>query len=283
MRRFEGASVFITGASSGIGAALARAFAAEGANVALVARRPDRLEQVSRDIEAAGGRALVCACDVADAEGLRAAADTAAEALGGIDVVVANAGFGVSGCLEALTLGDYRRQFEVNFFGVIATIQAVLPHLIRSKGRLGVVGSLAGCFGSPTTSAYNASKAAVMSLTESVYHELDEHGVSVTCINPGFVASEIRSVNNEGKYTGNPDPVPQWLVLPAEKAAADMLRALHRRRPVVFITAHARWLARLNRLSPRLVRWVVRRMTRGKLAKFQAARRNTRPGPPDSA
>jgi short-subunit dehydrogenase len=283
MRRFEGASVFITGASSGIGAALARAFAAEGANVALVARRADRLEQVSREVEAAGGRAVVCACDVSDEEGLRAAANTAAEALGGIDVVVANAGFGVSGCLEALTIEDYRRQFEVNFFGVIATIQAVMPHLIRSKGRLGVVGSLAGCFGSPTTSAYNASKAAVMSLTESVYHELDEHGVSVTCINPGFVASEIRSVNNEGKYTGNPDPVPQWLVLSAEKAAEDMLRALHRRRPVVFITAHARWLARLNRLSPCLVRWVVRRMTRGKLAKFQKARRNTHPPSPNGA
>lgn len=275
MRRFEGKSVFITGASSGIGAAAAALFAREGANVALVARRADRLDEVRRTVEAAGGRALALVCDVGDAAGLKTAADTAAEAFGGIDVVLANAGFGVAGSLERLTLDDYRRQFEVNFFGLIATVQAVLPHLKKTRGRLGVVASVAGVFGTPTTSAYNSSKAAVTLLAESLYHELDEEGVSVTCIKPGFVASEIRSVNNEGRYTGNPDPVPQWLVMPTETAARKMVNALYRRRPEAVITGHAKALVLAHRICPGLLRWVVRRMTKGKLGKFQKARRNT--------
>ncbi len=275
MRRFEGKSVFITGASSGIGAAVAGAFAREGANVALVARRAERLEEVRRTVEAAGGRALVLACDVGDPEGLKAAADEAAAAFGGIDVALANAGFGVAGAFERLSLADYRRQFEVNFFGLIATVQAVLPHLKKSRGRLGMVGSVAGVFGTPTTSAYNSSKGAVILLAESLYHELDEFGVSVTCINPGFVASEIRSVNNEGRYTGNPDPVPQWLVMPTETAARKMVNALYRRRPVAVITGHAKAMVLGHRICPGLLRWVIRRMTKGKLGKFQKSRRNT--------
>ncbi len=275
MRRFEGKSVFITGASSGIGASVAGVFAREGANVALVARRADRLEEVRRTVEAAGGRALVLPCDVGDPAALKEAADAAAAAFGGIDVALANAGFGVAGAFERLGMDDYRRQFEVNFFGLIATLQAVLPHLKKSRGRLGVVASVAGVFGTPTTSAYNSSKAAVILLSESIYHELDEVGVSVTCIKPGFVASEIRSVNNEGRFTGNPDPVPAWLVMPTETAARKMVNALYRRRPVAVITGHARAMVLLHRLCPGLLRWVVRRMTKGKLAKFQKARRNT--------
>jgi short-subunit dehydrogenase len=272
-QRFEGKSVFITGASSGIGAALAKAFALEGARVALLARRTDKLEQVKRDIEARAGQAIIFQCDVTDAEGLKLAAEQTAEAFGGIDVVVANAGFGVSGPFENLGIDDWRHQFEVNVFGLINTIYATLPALKESKGRLGLLGSVAGKLGLPMTSPYNVSKFAVNGLAECIYHEFDEVGVSVTCINPGFIESEIRSVNNDGVYTGNPDPVSGRLIMPAEKAARLIVDAMHKRRPELILTRLGKLVLLVNRLFPGLTRWTIRHFTRGKLAGFQKKRR----------
>ena len=272
-RRFEGKSVFITGASSGIGAAVAKAFAAEGAKVALLARRTDKLEQVKHEIEAVGGRAVLFQCDVTDVEGLKAAAEQAVQAFGGIDVVLANAGFGISGPFENLSVDAFRRQFEVNVFGMMNTIYATLPALKQSKGRLGLLGSVAGRLGMPMTSPYNVSKYAVIGLAECIYHEFDEVGISVTSIIPGFIESEIRSVNNDGVYTGNPDPVPAMFIMPVEKAARLIVDALFRRRPELILTRLGKLALLINRISPALTRWTIRRFTRGKLAEFQKKRR----------
>jgi short-subunit dehydrogenase len=273
-QRFEGKSVFITGASSGIGAALAKAFALEGARVALLARRTDKLEEVKREIEARAGQAIIFQCDVTDADGLKIAAEETVEAFGGIDVVLANAGFGVSGPFENLSVEDWRHQFEVNVFGLINTVYATLPALKESKGRLGLLGSVAGKLGMPMTSPYNASKFTVVGLAECLYHEFDEVGVSVTCINPGFIESEIRSVNNNGVYTGNPDPVPGRFIMPAETAARLIVDAMHKRRPELILTRLGKLAVLANRLSPALTRWTIRHFTRGKLAAFQKKRRS---------
>src|SRR6185436_16532555 len=127
--KFLGQVVLITGASSGIGAALARAFAREGANLVLAARRADRLAALAAEIEREGRRALSVTCDVTRDGDLERAAAAARTAFGGIDVAVANAGFGVVGPVERLTLDDYHRQFETNVFGVLRTIHATLPDL----------------------------------------------------------------------------------------------------------------------------------------------------------
>ncbi len=272
-QRFDGKSVFITGASSGIGAAMAKAFAAEGARVALLARRTDNLEQVKREIEARARQVIIFQCDVTDSEGLKTAAERTVESFGGIDVVLANAGFGISGPFENLTVDDFRRQFEVNVFGLMNTIYATLPALRQSKGRLGLLGSVAGRLGTPMTSPYNVSKFAVIGLAECIYHEFDEIGISVTCINPGFVESEIRSVNDDGVYTGNPDPVPGRFIMPAEKAARLIVDAMHRRRPELILTRLGKLALIINRVAPALTRWTIRRFTRGKLAEFQKKRR----------
>jgi len=275
MGRFDGKVVLITGASSGIGEALAREFAREGAAVALVARRKDRLEAVKADIEKGGGRAAVFACDVTDGEAIRQVAVQVVEQFGRLDVAVANAGFGVAGQITSLTVDDYRRQFELNYFGTLNTIYAALPALEKSRGRLVLVGSVAGKVFTPSTSAYNSSKAAIIGLAESIWHELDEIGVSVTCVNPGFVASEIRSVDNYGRYTGNPDPVPSWLVMPAEKAARLIARAVWRRQPEYIVTFHGKLAVWLQRHFPGLVRRIIRMATRGRLEKVRKMRRNT--------
>jgi short-subunit dehydrogenase len=255
---FQDKVVFITGASSGIGAATARAFAREGARVALAARRKERLETLAGEITKSGGTAMVVACDVCQRSSLDAAVAEIVAAWGGIDVVLANAGFGVAGAVAKLTTDDFRRQFDTNFFGVIDTLYAALPHLIESKGRFGVVASVAGRVATPLTAPYCSSKFALVGFTEALYYELRRKDVSVTCINPGFVTSEIRSVNNDGQYTEAPDPVPQWLVMPAETAARQVVRGLYRRKAEIVITLHGKLAVALNRHFPGLMRLLVR-------------------------
>src|SRR5262245_37331501 len=141
MGRFDGKTVLITGASSGIGAAMAHEFVRQGAAVALAARRTDRLDRVVDDIRAAGGRALAVACDVTkDGDVEHAVAETRT-ALGPVDVAVANAGFGVVGPFERLTVDDHRRQLETNVFGVLRTAYATLPDLLRQRGCFVIIGS----------------------------------------------------------------------------------------------------------------------------------------------
>lgn len=273
-RRFEGKTAFITGASSGIGAELGRQLAREGARLVLTARRKEKLDEVCESIHRLGGDAVGIACDVTDRAALDVAAAEAVSAFGAIDVVVANAGFGVSGPLENLTTEDFRRQFDTNFFGVLDTIYATLPHLIASRGRLGLVSSVFGRLGGPTTSAYCASKFAVVGLAESIYYELAEKGVSVTCINPGVVASNIRMVDNENRWKeGRRDPAPQWLIVPTDKACREIVDALYKRRFEAVITGHGRVACFLARHCPRSFRFAIRQATKGKLERLGQRKR----------
>lgn len=270
---FKDKAVFITGASAGIGEALARDFAQQGAKVVLAARRKDRLDALCDEIVARGGAALAVACDVTSRESIDAAMAAAVETFGGLDVVVANAGYGVSGAMPKLDTPDYRRQFETNVFGLIDTAYAALPYLMETKGRLGLVGSVMGRMGCPTFAPYCASKFAVNGFAESIYYDLLERGVSVTVINPGIVASELRSLNNRGEHTGKPDPAPKWITMPADKAASQIVRALYKRKPEFIVTRHGKAIVWLYRHFPGLVRTVLRRSSRGKLDKIETAKR----------
>ena len=270
----DGKSVFITGASAGIGAELARAFARRGARVAATARRKDRLDALAREIETSGGRAIALAGDVTDRTSLDLAVQATAQAFGGIDVAVANAGFGVSGQFTALTTEDYRRQFDTNVFGVIDTIYAVLPHLRESRGRLGIVSSIMGRIGAPTSSAYCSSKFALCGLAESLYYEFGEQGVSVACIEPGVVASDFRITDNRAVVNeADTDPAPTWLIVPTERAAHDIIRALGKRKFEAVITGHGKVLTFLTRHFPRTCRWAGRHATRGKLERIEQHKR----------
>jgi short-subunit dehydrogenase len=259
MGRFTDHVVLVTGASSGIGAALAREFARQGADLVLLARRLDRLRALAADIESQGRRALVLAADVTVDGDLERAAAAVRERFGRIDVVVANAGFGVVGSVERLTLDDYRRQFETNVYGVLRTIWATLAELKRARGRLVIIGSVAGHVASPGSSPYAMSKFAVRALAEALGHELAPAGVAVTLVSPGFVESEIRRVDNQGRLQESaPEPVPRWLLVPVATAARPIVRAVARRRREVVITGHGKLTVLVQRHAPWLIAAAVR-------------------------
>lgn len=276
-RCFEGKRVFITGASSGIGAALARELARQGARVALAARREDRLQQVHEQISQAGGEAISIVCDVTRRPMLDAAVAQAVEAFGGIDVAVANAGFLVTGQLAELTTEDFRRQFDTNVFGVIDTAYATLPHLVASKGQLVIVSSVLGRLGLPATSAYCASKFALVGLAESLYYELAEQGVAVTCINPGIVDSEIRIVDNRGVLQPDrEDPASPWLRVPTDKAARTIARYIHKGKFEAVITGHGKVATWVGRHFPRTLRFLIRQGARRKIDVLEGRKRGHR-------
>ena len=265
--RFHGKVVLITGASSGIGEEMALQLARAGARLSIAARRTDRLEQLRDQICAAGGtEPLIVACDVTrDEDPPRAVAQTL-EHWGRLDVVIANAGFGVVGAFAELSLGDYRRQFETNVFGVLRTLQAALPAVLDSRGQLVLLGSVAGWTASPGTSPYAMSKFAVRALANAITPELALKGVHVTLISPGFVESDIRRVDNQGQLNANAaEPIPRWLVMARSEAVQTMLRAIARGQREVIVTGHGKLFVLLERFFPWVLRAAARRMaaTRG--------------------
>lgn len=255
--KFSDQVVLITGASSGIGEATAYEFAKEGAKLALIARRKDRLEMVKEKIIQNKGIAEIFVADVTNYEELKNAVEGIIRTWGKLDVVLANAGIGVPGHILQLKAEDFRRQFETNFFGVINTIETTLPYLIKQKGRLGIVGSVAGRVCTPLSAPYCSSKFAVVALSECIYYDLKPMGVSVTLINPGFVKSEIRHKNKYGELTNRPDPVPSFLVMPTEKAGKQIVCALYRRIPELIITKHGKLSIFFGRHFPRTYRFLL--------------------------
>jgi short-subunit dehydrogenase len=254
--RFRNQTVLITGGSAGIGAALARRFAAEGARLILTARRLDKLREVAASFGTSHAGIELVACDVTKDGDLEAAVAQATRGGRALDVVVANAGFGVAANLEALTLVDYRRQLETNVFGVLRTVYATLAELKKSRGRLAIIGSVAGYIPQAGASAYGMSKFAVRALAESLRQELAADGVSVTLLSPGFVDSDIRRTDNRGLvHPHAPDPVPAWLRMSVDAAARDIVDAIYRRKRERIVTAHGKLLVFVYRHLPWLIRF----------------------------
>lgn len=257
---FKDKVILITGASSGIGAALAKGFAKEKAKLALLARRPNKLEAIASVCKMSNSQAVALICDVCKETELKIAVATVQQQLGAIDVVIANAGFGVVANVENLTLDDFQRQFETNVYGVLRTLYATLDDLKKTKGRLVIIGSASGHISIPKYAAYAMSKHAITALAETLYAELAPYGISVTLISPGFVKTEIRNINNLGIYQeGTRDPLPEWLRLDADKAAEIIIKAIRLRQRERIITVSGKLGVILNRifpgLLPRFFRW----------------------------
>jgi short-subunit dehydrogenase len=223
--------VWITGASSGIGRAMAFEWARLGYKVVLSARRKELLEKIALDIENSGGEALAVPVDIMEEKSIEDAVQSIIIHWGRLDVAVANAGFGVFGSVDKLTAKDWNRQLQGNVTGLALTIKYALPHLKQTQGRIGLVGSVGAYLPNPNVGAYGASKAAVHSIGLTLQVELMGTGVSCTTIHPGFVVSEIARIDNEGVWhPERPDPRPSKLMWPTDKAAEVMVKAIMKRR-----------------------------------------------------
>lgn len=255
MGRFDGAAVWITGGGSGLGRALALELAAQGARVAVSGRRAEALEQTA---ELAAGEVVPVPVDVTDDPALADARDQVVARLGGLDVAVANAGFAATGRVEDLDAATWRRQLDVNVVAAARTCALALPHIRERRGRLALVGSAAAWLPIPGVSAYVASKAAVWALSEGLRAEVRRDGVSVTLVQPGYVATDVARVDNHNRLREDwKDRRPRWLMADAASYARAVARALHRRRKVLTFTGHGKlgvWAGRhLGGLTRELV------------------------------
>jgi short-subunit dehydrogenase len=263
---FQGKAVLITGASSGIGEELAWQLGQAGAKLTLASRRRELLEKLAHRIVDAGKPApLVVQCDVTQDGSLQKAVEESVRHWGNLDVAIANAGFGVVGPLKKLSVEDYRRQFETNVFGVLRTIYAALPQIEKNKGNIAIIGSVSGWAATPGASPYNMSKFAVRALANAITPELRLAGVKVTLISPGFVASDIRRVDNQGAFHEHAkEPMPSWLIMATDKAVRQILRAIARGKREAIITGHGKALVFLERFMPWVSRAFGRKMAAGR-------------------
>ncbi|MFT7578813.1 MAG: NAD(P)-dependent dehydrogenase (short-subunit alcohol dehydrogenase family) [Myxococcota bacterium] len=265
MGLFDGKAVWITGGGSGIGRAVALAFAQEGASVAVSGRRQARIDKVAEEIQAMGQHAIAVQCDVTDEEQVQHAVKEVVAGLGKLDVAIANAGFSVGGPFEKISAADWRRQLDVNVVGAATTARVALPHLRETKGRIAFVASVAGMVAIPKSSAYCASKFALRAIGLSLSAELHGSGVSCTTLNPGFVESEINQVDNKGKFhESRKDTRPAKFMWPTDKAARVMLKAIHRRKREYTFTGHGKVGGWMGRHMPGAVHFA---MTRNKAKK----------------
>ena len=188
LKSYEGLNALVTGASSGIGRLLALRMATAGASVALVARRETELEELAEEIRAGGGEAVALACDVGDREQALATADRATEALGPIDVLVNNAGYGHHRRFLDWDLEDMEAVMRVNYLGTLYFTKALLPAMVeRGSGWLVFVASAAGRIAPADETAYAASKHAVVGLASSLSLEVEDSGVHVLTVCPGAI------------------------------------------------------------------------------------------------
>jgi short-subunit dehydrogenase len=192
--------VVVTGASSGIGAATAEAFASKGGRVVCVARRADKLAETVRRCEALGGRALALPADVADENTPALVVKETESAYGPIDVLVNNAGLGMALPAATATMDDVRRVFEVNFFGPVALTLALLPGMLeRKRGSIVNVTSVSGYVPNPGESPYGATKAALSRWSHGLSVELAGTGVHVGVVSPGPIDTEMAPGADEYK------------------------------------------------------------------------------------
>jgi len=251
--RLRGSRVLLTGASEGIGRALALQLAARGARLVLAARDVARLESIAAECRAAGAEAHAVPTDITDPRACAALVAAADEALGGLDVLVNNAGSTMWARFDAVTdLGIFERLMRVNYLAAVWLTHAALPPLKASRGLVVAVASVAGLTGVPERSGYAASKHALVGFFESLRIELAADGVDVTLVAPDFVRSEThrRAAGADGRPLGA-SPLREGEIMTAEDCAQLMCRAINRRDRLVIATLRGRLGYRLKPFVPR--------------------------------
>ena len=241
--QLSGRVALITGPARGIGAETARQLAAKGMKLGLAGLEPERIEALAADLPV---ETAWFECDVTDWDALRAAVSGTAEKLGGIDVVIANAGIAPWGPIETIEPEAFERTIEVNLLGVWRTIRTALPHVIERKGYVLPIASLAAAIHAPVIGHYNAAKAGVEGFADALRMEMRPCGVGVGCGYFGFIDTDMtRAPEEDELLAGSVGRSVFDRPAPVSKAGEAIVRGIERRARRVY---HPRWI-----LAPLLV------------------------------
>jgi short-subunit dehydrogenase len=247
--------IILTGASEGIGRALALALAGRGARLALAARDRERLETLAQECRARGGEAVAVPTDVTNQQDLEWLVAETVKTWGGIDAVVHNAGITMWSRFDALEdFTIFERLMEVNYLAPVRLTSLTLPHLVQSRGLIVAIASLAGLTGVPERSGYAASKHAMIGFFDSLRIELAGSGVDVSVIAPDFVVSEIhkRAIGPDGEPLGD-SPMVQLKIMTAEECAARIVRAMEKRQRLLLMSTRGKLGRWLKLLAPSFI------------------------------
>ena len=250
----KGKVVIITGASSGIGLALARCFAAAGAKLCLAARSADKLQEIAQELAALGQPPLVVPTDVSKEEDCRLMVEACVAHFGRIDVLINNAGISMRAMFKDLDLQVIHRLMDVNFWGTVYCTKYALPHLLAAKGSVVGVSSIAGFKGLAARTGYSASKFAMQGFLETIRIEHLHDGLHVMVFAPGFTASNIRhtALTANGSAQGE-TPRNEEKMMSAEKVAAYLLKGIRKRKAQMVLTLQGKALVGINKFFPRWV------------------------------
>ena len=265
-RSFTGATVLVTGAGGGLGRAIALRFAAAGARIAALDRDAAGVESLRAELQSLGSECIALPCDVADPAACDRAITAAVLNLGRLDVLVNNAGISHRSGFAATELSVIRRVMDVNFFGAVNCTKAALPHLLRRRGLIVAISSVAGYTPLIGRTGYAASKHAMHGFFESLRTEVAPRGVDVMMVCPSFVATRID--RNALGADGGPVKHAQLTVgrrISAEAAAARIFVAAVRGRRLLLIGNTARIAWWVSRMAPRLYERLMARRLRGEL------------------
>lgn len=251
-RQLRDKVAIITGASSGIGRAIALELARAGARVVLASRDEAALEALSEEIQGGGGKSLIVPTDVTQDRDVEELIKRVIETWGQVDVLVANSGQYVRGRIEELSQAHFLKAMDVNFFGALRPVLRVLPHMLkRGSGHIVLMNSLDGRWGLPTDSPYVASKFALRGFGNVLRQDLHGTGVGVTSVFPGRVDTPMID------YLRVPRVSPK---IPAEAVARATVCGIVRKTPEVIVPVEGIGIVGLNLLPPRLADWLVRRL-----------------------
>ncbi len=262
MKTLENKTIVITGASSGIGEAMARVYAAQGARVVLGARSADRLAQLTAKIEAAGGQAAWCAVDVTVPEQCKALIDKAVTTFGGIDVLICNAGISMRALFDEVDLSVLYRLMDVNFWGTVNCCKYALPYVQASHGSIVGISSVAGLHGLPGRTGYSASKYAMTGFLETLRIENLKKGLHVMVACPGFTASNVRfaALTADGSQQGE-TPRDEAKMMTPEEVARIVARGIRRRKRLCLMEIEGRATHFVKKFAPafldRMFYWVM--------------------------
>ncbi|MFA6402363.1 MAG: SDR family oxidoreductase [Salinivirgaceae bacterium] len=258
MKDFANKVVIITGASSGIGSALAFEFNKLGACLSLTARRIDRLELLKEQLEKSGGKVLVTYTDITDETHCCQLIDRTLEHFGSIDILINNAGISMRAMFADTELFVLKKLMDVNFWGTVYCTKYALPHLLKAKGVVVGVSSIAGFHGLPGRSGYSASKFAMHGFLETLRIEHLKSGLHVMVIAPGFTASEIRenALLSDGSMQGETPREEEKLMSP-ERVAKILIRSIRRRKRNKIVTFSGQIIALFQRIIPEQIDWLI--------------------------